>query len=115
MGVILSILVNKILLKRALQKMDTCIWPPEETYQEDGVSVEISDISISIVSATKAFFNKDKQFASRDMQVGMTFVMPVILPLISLVSIVIMVKSEDSLTSDVLMLTNFWMKEMKKD
>ena len=56
------------------------IQPKHETFEGTQPLATLDDVNISILSPVNAFFKKDKQLATRDIQMMMLIVMPILLP-----------------------------------
>ena len=79
--------------------------------KENQKITELKDIKIITVEPMNAFFNRDKKMASRDVQVIMMIVMPIILPFISYASMMFGAEEMGNEFDMVVMMINlsYWM------
>ncbi len=84
LGVLVLIIVNLRFYRKVMQKMNNIIFPKIKKLEgiENQKITEIKDIELTILEPVDAFFKRDKKMASRDIQVIMMIVMPILLPLI---------------------------------
>ncbi len=99
------------IFRKSLFKLKNVLWLQNSAVIHDQTDYSIENVNIRSVKPEIAFFNKDKQFASRDLQVAMMFIMPFILPILSLISVAVM-GIEDEIGIDSLVITNFSMNFM---
>ena len=113
LGIILLFILNIWFYRIVMKKMDNIIFKKTGSLQdkEKQKITEISDIKLTIVDPMNAFFNRDKKMASRDVQVMMMIVMPIILPFITYASMMFGADEMGSEFGMVVMLTNlsYWM------
>ncbi len=86
LGIILLIILNLRFYRIVMKKMDNIIFKKSGSLQEKQKITEIKDIKIIPVEPMNAFFNRDKKMATRDVQVIMMIVMPILLPFIGYAS-----------------------------
>lgn len=79
-GLILFGFLDYVLVKKALKSFYLAIQPDEGTKSSSGKATTIEDIQISTNTPMKAFFKKDAQNVTRDVQSLMFVVLPIILP-----------------------------------
>lgn len=113
LGIILLFILNIWFYRTVMKKMDNIIFKKTGSLQdkEKQKITEISDIKLITVEPMNAFFNRDKKMASRDVQVIMMIVMPIILPFITYASMMFAADEMGSEFDIVVMLTNlsYWM------
>ena len=80
LGFVLFCLITVKLLRHALNLFGNIINPQQIKYSDDNESA--SDIMLHIQTPEKAFFTKDKKAISRDVNMLMMVIMPIILPAI---------------------------------
>ena len=67
-----------------MKKMSNIVFPKTSSFDDeiDNKKTELKDVKLTILEPVNAFFKRDKKMASRDIQVIMMIVMPIILPFI---------------------------------
>ncbi|MBA7582958.1 hypothetical protein ES708_24896 [subsurface metagenome] len=83
-GLILYIGLTIIIFRKALRLLSNVITVRSKSYNENAVKTTVEDVIIKTTTPASAFFKKDKQMASRDIQMFMIILMPILLPLIGL-------------------------------
>ncbi|MHA1475882.1 MAG: hypothetical protein ACTSQ5_11935 [Promethearchaeota archaeon] len=89
LGIILLLFLNIWFYRTVMKKMDNIIFKKTGSLLDKDKQkiTEIKDIKVNTVEPMKAFFNRDKKMASRDVQVIMMIVMPLLLPFIGYFSL----------------------------
>ncbi|MHA1520152.1 MAG: hypothetical protein ACTSRK_08210 [Promethearchaeota archaeon] len=113
-GSALLILMIVLIYRRTKNLLTNLLWNTQKT--SEGAkklgslreSTTIEDVGVKSTSPTKAFFIKDRNMATRDMQMIMLMIMPIILPLMSLFMMAFIPESEGMGDSDMLFM-NFTM------
>ncbi len=84
LGIIILFVINIWFYRIVMKKMDNIIFKKTGSLLDKDKQkiTEIKDIKVKTVEPMKAFFNRDKKMASRDVQVIMMIVMPLLLPFI---------------------------------
>jgi predicted permease len=88
LGVLLFILLVIKMLKSALFKLENIVHTEQKNF-EIAPTAKLEDVEIVSITPVKSFVKKDLSMASRDLQMMMFIIMPLILPSISIVSIAI--------------------------
>ncbi|MHA1647141.1 MAG: hypothetical protein ACTSVL_06185 [Promethearchaeota archaeon] len=113
LGIILLLILNIWFYRIVMKKMDNIIFKKTGSLlnKDKQKITEIDDIKIKTVEPMNAFFNRDKKMASRDVQVIMMIVMPILLPFISYASVMFAADEMGSELDMIIMLTNlsYWM------
>jgi ABC-2 type transport system permease protein len=83
------ILLTKKIFSTALKSLNDVVFPTNiEKNTESLIIIKKEDITIQTTKPIEAYFLKDKQMATRDMQMFMLLLMPLILPLIITISMI---------------------------
>lgn len=113
LGIILLIIINLRFYRTVMKKMNNLIFKKTGRLQdEEKLKItEIKDIKLITVEPMNAFFKRDKKMASRDVQVIMMIVMPILLPFVSFASLAIGAEEIGNNFDMVIMLMNlsYWM------
>ena len=113
LGIILLIIVNLRFYRIVMKKMNNLIFKKtDQLLDEEKLKItEIKDIKLTIVNPTNAFFKRDKKMASRDVQVIMMIVMPILLPFVSFASLAIGAEEIGTDFDMIIMMMNlsYWM------
>ncbi|QEE17280.1 hypothetical protein DSAG12_03112 [Promethearchaeum syntrophicum] len=113
LGIILLIIINLRFYRTVMKKMNNLIFKKTGRLQdEEKLKItEIKDIKLITVKPMNAFFKRDKKMASRDVQVIMMIVMPILLPFVSFASLAIGAEEIGKDFDMVIMLMNlsYWM------
>lgn len=83
-GILLFIGFTYILLKKALKLLTNVFVQKSKAFDENAKKTTIEDVVIFIKTPVKAFFLKDRQMITRDMQMMMLVIMPILLPFIGI-------------------------------
>lgn len=112
-GIILLIILCLRFYRIVMKKMDNIIFQKTGSLEDkdNQIITEIKDIKLVIVEPMNAFFNRDKKMASRDVQVIMMIVMPILLPFITYASMMFGADEMGSEFDIIVMMTNlsYWM------
>ena len=85
-GLVLFIGLTLILLKKALNLLTNVFVQKSKSFNENAKKSSLNDVKIEIDTPVKAFFKKDKHMITRDIQMMMMVIMPILLPFIGLAS-----------------------------
>ncbi|MHA1520909.1 MAG: hypothetical protein ACTSRK_12065 [Promethearchaeota archaeon] len=112
-GLILQGLIVYWLSKKALSTFTNAIKPDEGSNNEETITSTAEDVLVSTLGQTTAFFKKDAQSITRDIQSLMLVLMPVILPsLVYLLTAIPFLSGGDEAiggTTSIYILTIFYM------
>ncbi len=84
LGLVLLLILNLRFYHTVMKKMSNVIFPKTSSFDDETnfKKTELKDVKLTILKPVDAFFKRDKKMASRDIQVIMMIVMPIILPFI---------------------------------
>ena len=113
LGTILLLILNLWFYRIVMKKMDNIIFRKTGSLLDKDKQkiTKIEDIKIITVEPVNAFFNRDKKMASRDVQVIMMIVMPIILPFIGYASMMFGAEEMGDEFDMIVIITNlsYWM------
>ncbi|WP_371805062.1 hypothetical protein [Candidatus Lokiarchaeum ossiferum] len=84
LGLLLFIGFTYILLNKALKLLTNVFVQKSKSFDENAKKTTIEDVKLCIEEPVKAFFLKDRQMITRDMQMMMLVIMPILLPFIGI-------------------------------
>jgi len=79
-GLAIFALIDYVMLKKSLKIMNDVIISRSDSKKQNFKISTISDVSVTVVSPIKAFFQRDKSMILRDIQAIIFIIIPVILP-----------------------------------
>lgn len=79
-GLAIFALIDYVMLKKSLKIMNDVIISRSDSKKQNFKVSTVSDVSVTVVSPIKAFFQRDKSMILRDIQAIIFIIIPVILP-----------------------------------